>query len=494
MSRPPQKRRRVELTLADKVKLMKDSESTNLTRQQLGQKYGIGKSTVTDIIKKKADYMKQFENNIDGSRQRIKTSSKFEEINGLVWTWFQQARAKHIPISGPMLQEKALSFASELGVQDFKASNGWLESWRGRYSIKSFKVNGESADVDLEVVEDFKQRIGELCEGYRPEDIFNTDETGVYFRALPDRTLGTKSDDCKGGKVSKERLTALFTCSMTGEKIKPFVIGKAAKPRCFKNIDPKTLPVYWNSNKKAWMTSALFEEYLRDLNNQMRRKRRKILLFLDNATSHCPNIRLSHVTLKFFPANTTSVLQPLDQGIIRAFKARYRKRLLRSVIAKIDTESSASGFNQLDSEITDVEEADDTEEIRNLINEVTGPDVQCTVDEYLNFDDNMPTEETYDGEWEQQILENFIEDKENQDCLDDDTESSENQIVNECDEGSDMTHQDVLHMLTKIKNFAINKDSCYLTAVQDLQTMTERKIVQKRCSLRQSTLDSFFTP
>nr|XP_006818922.1 PREDICTED: tigger transposable element-derived protein 6-like [Saccoglossus kowalevskii] len=308
-------------------------------------------------------------------------------------------------------------------------------------------------------------------------------------------------------------------------KIKPFVIGKAAKPRCFKNIDPKTLPVYWNSNKKAWMTSALFEEYLRDLNNQMRRKRRKILLFLDNATSHCPNIRLSHVTLKFFPANTTSVLQPLDQGIIRAFKARYRKRLLRSVIAKIDTESSASevaksvnvldavhwinsswidtksetitkcfhkgGFHQLDSEITDVEEADDTEEIRNLINEVTGPDVQCTVDEYLNFDDNMPTEETYDGEWEQQILENFIEDKENQDCLDDDTESSENQIVNECDEGSDMTHQDVLHMLTKIKNFAINKDSCYLTAVQDLQTMTERKIVQKRCSLRQSTLDSF---
>nr|XP_002739518.2 PREDICTED: dnaJ homolog subfamily C member 2-like [Saccoglossus kowalevskii] len=302
---PPQERCRVELTLADKVKLIKDYESTNLTQQQLGQKYGIGKSTVTDIIKKKADYMKQFENNINGSRQRIKTSSKFEEINGLVWTWFQQAvqsifrylvrccRKKHCHLR--------LNSVSKLLTNGLKAGEGVIRLNRSK----------------------------------------STERVPI---ALPDRTLGTKSDDCKGDKVSKERLTALFTCSMTGEKIKPFIIGKAAKPRYFKNIDPKTLPVYWNSNKKAWMTSALFEEYLRDLNNQMRR-----------------------------------------------------------------------GFNQLDSEITDVEEADDTEEMRNLINEVTGPDVQCTVNEYLNFDDNMPTEETYDGEWEQQILENFIKDKENQD-------------------------------------------------------------------------------
>ena len=47
--------------------------------------------------------------------------------------------------------------------------------------------------------------------------------------------------------------------------------------------------------------------------------------------------------------NTTSVLQPLDQGIIQVFKARYRKHLLKSVIAKID---SAETVSQLCKDVT----------------------------------------------------------------------------------------------------------------------------------------------
>ena len=37
--------------------------------------------------------------------------------------------------------------------------------WRSRYAVKSFKVNGESADVDALVVNDFKSRIAEMCQG-----------------------------------------------------------------------------------------------------------------------------------------------------------------------------------------------------------------------------------------------------------------------------------------------------------------------------------------
>ena len=527
MSHPPSKRRRTELTLADKVKLIKDSESTNLTRQQLGQKYGIGKTTATDIIRKKADYLRQFEENVDSSRQRFKTSSKFEEINDLVWTWFQQARAKNIPISGPMLQEKALSFASSLGVDDFKASNGWLESWKSRHAVKGFKVSGESADVDPSVVEDFKSRVEEMCSGYSPENIFNADETGVFYRALPDRTLAAKADGCKGGKVSKERLTVLFTCSMTGEKLKPFVVGKSVKPRCFKNVDTNTLPAYWNANKKAWMTIDLFNQYARELNTQMRRQGRKILLFLDNATCH-PHIKLSHVTLKFFPANTTSVLQPLDQGAIRAFKARYRKRLLRSVIAKIDDASNASevakavnvldavywiggawqetkeetirkcfrkgGFN-VDTEESDViEERDD--ELRTLIEEINaGSSETCTVEQYLNFDDDLPTEATYDGEWEEQIVQNFLADKESEsrepEEIQDEAQNADSENIDPND-GSTLTYAEVLDMLQKLQNFAANRDTRYLAEVQNLKSLTERHIVQKKCSLKQSSLDCFF--
>ena len=48
------------------------------------------------------------------------------------------------------------------------------------------------------------------------------------------------------------------------------MIGKAAKPRCFRNLDIRKLPVEWRSNKKAWMTSQIMEEWLTAFNGRMK--------------------------------------------------------------------------------------------------------------------------------------------------------------------------------------------------------------------------------
>ena len=77
------------------------------------------------------------------------------------------------------------------------------------------------------------------------------------------------------------------------------------------------------------MTTYIFTEWITKINKLMKLKKRKVLLFLDNATSHTEPLALSNVTLKFLPPNTTSKLQPLDLGIIRAFKAlNYQNRLV----------------------------------------------------------------------------------------------------------------------------------------------------------------------
>ena len=60
---------------------------------------------------------------------------------------------------------------------------------------------------------------------------------------------------------------------------------------------------------------------------------RKILLFLDNAPVHPVDLKLTNVKLLFFPPNTTSKVQPLDQGVIRSFKAHYRSRLVKHIIS-----------------------------------------------------------------------------------------------------------------------------------------------------------------
>ena len=128
--------------------------------------------------------------------------------------------------------------------------------------------------------------------------------------------------------------------SMTGEMHKPLVIGKAKNPRCFRNLKKEALPVTWKHNKEAWMTSELFRQWLQELNCKMHLQRCRSLLFLDNAPSHPHDSSMSHVKVVFFPANTTSKLQPLDQGVIQNFKVIYRKRLLRHVLAVFDSENT----------------------------------------------------------------------------------------------------------------------------------------------------------
>ena len=79
-------------------------------------------------------------------------------------------------------------------------------------------MSGKSADVDPKVVAEFKERPSSIIGNYNLDDIFNCDETGVFYRSLPDKTLVYKGDSANG-KHSKERLTVLFACSKSGEKL-----------------------------------------------------------------------------------------------------------------------------------------------------------------------------------------------------------------------------------------------------------------------------------
>ena len=73
----------------------------------------------------------------------------------------------------------------------------------------------------------------------------------------------------------------------------------------------------------------IFESWLLDFNKQMKTQDKKVLLLVDNAGGHniTPELikRLTHVEVYFLPPNTTSVIQPCDQGIIRSFKEAWGK-------------------------------------------------------------------------------------------------------------------------------------------------------------------------
>ena len=102
------------------------------------------------------------------------------------------------------------------------------------------------------------------------QDIWNLDETGLIYRALPDKCLFAKSKKCKGGKKSKERLTVALMTSATGEKKKPIVIGKYANPRCLKNVHREDLPCQYCSQKKCM--DDILHKILSQLNRECKAK------------------------------------------------------------------------------------------------------------------------------------------------------------------------------------------------------------------------------
>jgi hypothetical protein len=93
------------------------------------------------------------------------------------------------------------------------------------------------------------------------------------------------------------------------------------------------LPVDYYSNANAWMTSVIFNNWLVKWDLELKRN---IVLLIDNYTAHTNNSLLKNIRVIFLPANTTSLIQPCDQGIIKALKANYRREMRAQIIAELD--------------------------------------------------------------------------------------------------------------------------------------------------------------
>ena len=61
-------------------------------------------------------------------------------------------------------------------------------------------ISGEAAAVSDETVEAWLERLNVLLKGYKPENMWNMDETGCFYRALPEKTLAERNRECRGGK------------------------------------------------------------------------------------------------------------------------------------------------------------------------------------------------------------------------------------------------------------------------------------------------------
>ncbi|UYV76478.1 hypothetical protein LAZ67_14000543 [Cordylochernes scorpioides] len=281
-----QKRKRESITIEKKKEICQLARNNPMmSKNEIGERFSLPRTTVRDILAQ----AEKWGNYTVGSskRQRVR---KFSDLEDVLFNWFTQKRANNIIITDDLLREKR---------------------FKGRFHISQRRLCGEGASISPAIIDEHLTNLNSILanSGYDSANIYNADETGLFFQLIPDRTLAHKDENCRGVKRMKQRITVLPCCNSTGtDKRRLLIIGKSAKPRCFRNFSPHFYCTY-TSNSKAWMTSSIFQECLLQFNKQLVSEGRRITLLLDNS---------------------------LDSGIIKSFKAQYRKLQIQKMVKLAD--------------------------------------------------------------------------------------------------------------------------------------------------------------
>ncbi|CAH2315065.1 tigger transposable element-derived 1-like [Pelobates cultripes] len=293
----------------------------------LAKEYGRSASTITTILK-----MKEKITGRDAAKGVTRVSKQrppvLEEVEKLLLHWIEQKQRAGDSVTKAIICEKAKALHADLlkqqpgtsaGAERFKAS-------RGVRKVQDQIWNPQCAE---EFAKEFLEVL--LSEGYLPQQVFNCDETGLYWKRMPKRTFITEEEtSLPGHKPMKDRLTFLFCANASGDlKIKPLLVYHSENPWAFK--------------KHKWV-NAVFDpavkKYLVDNNLPL-----KAMLLMDNAPAHPPGLEedlledFNFIKVMFLSPNTTPLLQPMDQQVISNFKKLYTRELFRRCFEMTDCSS-----------------------------------------------------------------------------------------------------------------------------------------------------------
>ncbi|KAG3161856.1 hypothetical protein PC128_g20722 [Phytophthora cactorum] len=190
----------------------------------------------------------------------------------------------------------------------------------------------EKLDDLVAVQEEFAQLFMANYSSYNASEVFNTDETGIYFDMPPGKILSPKSKAAPITAQQKHsaRLTAVCTIRADGVKL-PLLFIVRGEPN--ETIERDELPTYpkghiYTVQKKAWMDSRVWRFYLRSL-LQWHISEPSILL-VDNLECQVSDEAEAIVAgelvsvLQPLPKNSTSVCQHLDVGVMGPLKAKLK--------------------------------------------------------------------------------------------------------------------------------------------------------------------------
>lgn len=352
------KRSRKVLPLSEKVKVLDLIRKEKKSYAAVAKIYSKNESSIREIAKKEKEIRASFAVAPQTAKVTATVRDKcLVKVEKALNLWVEDMTRKRAPLDGNILRQKALSLYDDFSKgssetrnnKPFTASKGWLHRFKNRFGLKNIKVTEEAAYTDEEAAAAFPAELKKVIneKGYHPKQVFNCDETELFWKMS--NFNHENAAQAPGNKTWKDRLTLVLCGNAAGHMIKPGVVYRGKNPRALKNKNKNHLPVFWQHNQNAWVTAILFLEWFHDCFIPEVKKylkdeelEFKVLLIIDSAPGHPESVcyENENVEVIFLPPNTTSLLQPLDQGIIWCVKDTYIRLVFDCIRSAIDSDPS----------------------------------------------------------------------------------------------------------------------------------------------------------
>jgi hypothetical protein len=123
------KRKYAGKTIAERLDIIAEVNKKERSKTEIAQAYGIPLSTLSIYLKNRDCIENQALQGAEVSKRMRIHGAKHSDLEDELFKWFCHARAKNIPVEGPMVKEKANEIALKMGIE-FQCSNGWLQRFK----------------------------------------------------------------------------------------------------------------------------------------------------------------------------------------------------------------------------------------------------------------------------------------------------------------------------------------------------------------------------
>lgn len=287
-------------------------------------------TTISRILAKKDEFIALKEHEFKLIRRRRLSNPLLRKV---LLEWISQNVWNNIPISPPIILSSASNLWKQL-PKDLKEGNGEF-SYRWCSQFLS-KVNIQLNNVENELYNKLKiwnceerDQIKDLLVNFDPRKIFTLSEIFLSHDLPLDKNYYNDESDF---------LTCMLCTNIDGtEKLDPLIIGRYENYPSFENKSSARIStqhgIIYHSNKKKWLTSTLFYDWLSILDKRLALTNRDIVLILDDSASHrIINIKLERIRLLYTSSNQK--FSPMNWGIENDFRLIFRILQYKVLIRK----------------------------------------------------------------------------------------------------------------------------------------------------------------